>query len=45
MCVLAFSFLATSVLMPSVGYAQDARVRKIDDGFETPDREIRSAED
>jgi hypothetical protein len=27
-CVLAFSFLATAVLMPSVGYAQDARFVK-----------------
>ena len=43
--VLAFGLLATPVLIPSVGNAQDARVREIDGGFERPDHEIRSAKD
>ena len=43
MFVLAVGLLATPVLMPGVGNAQDARVREIDGGFERPDHEIRSA--
>ena len=45
MFVLAVGFLATPVLMPSDGNAQDERVREIDGGFERPDHEIRSAKD
>ena len=43
MFVLAVGLLATPVLMPGVGNAQDARAREIDGGFERPDHEIRSA--
>ena len=43
MFILAVGLLATPVLMPGVGNAQDARVREIDDGFERPDHEIRNA--
>ena len=45
MFVVAVGFLATPVVMPSDGNAQDARVREIDGGFESPDHEIRSAKD
>ena len=45
MFVLAVGFLATPVLMPSDGNAQDAESREIDGGFERPDHEIRSAKD
>ena len=45
MLVLAVGLLATPVLMPGDGNAQDARVREIDGGFERPDHEIRNAKD
>ena len=43
MFVAAFGFLAAPVIVPSVGHAQDARVREIDGRFERPDNETRSA--
>ncbi len=45
MLVLAVGFLATLLMMPNVGNAQDARSHEIDGGFERPNREIRSAKD
>ena len=45
MIVLSVGLLATPVLIPSVGNAQDARVREIDGGFERPNHEIGSAKD
>ena len=45
MFVLAFGLLATPVLIPSVGNAQDARVAKSMAALKEPDHEIRSAKD
>ena len=45
MLVLPAGFLATPMLMPSNGNAQDAESHEIDGGFERPNREIRSAKD
>ena len=45
MFVLSVGLLATSMLIPSVGNAQDAESREIDGGFEKPDHEIGSAKD
>ena len=43
--ILAVGFLATVMLMPGAGNAQDAENREIDGGFEGPDGEIGSAKD
>ena len=45
MLILAVGFLATPMLMPSAGNAQDAESCEIDGGFERPDGEIGSAKD
>ena len=45
MLILAVGFLATPMLMPSAGNAQDLRVREIHGGLERPDCEVGSAKD